>query len=165
MPRVAITFRQFLMAPDCPSEWLPMDLYLFRDDEVVFYVGQSAVAYRRIWEHLTGGYKGRSMAGRFLLCNWPSSLRYTIELVCSKDDEFFSFGGDLNAAERGLIERYRPCFNEALNGNPTPLPIHYAPPNATILGPRSVNRLVSDARDLARAKERREAAMDFYGGD
>jgi hypothetical protein len=36
------------MAPDCPSEWLQMDLYLFRDDEVVFYVGQSAVAYRRI---------------------------------------------------------------------------------------------------------------------
>ena len=139
-----------------------MDLYLIRDGDVIFYVGQSAKAYRRVWEHLFGSKRGRSMAGRFILTNWPSSLRFTIELMCSQDDEFAALGG-LDAAERSLIERYRPCFNEMLNANPAPLPFLYAPPNATLLGPRSVAGLIREVQNLERIREKRAVDLEFGG--
>jgi hypothetical protein len=161
IPRAVIPVRTFLLTPACLPEWDAMDLYLFRDDSVVFYVGQSARAYRRVWDHLFGSKRGRSLAGRFILTNWPGSLRFTIELMSSQDDEFAPFGGDLNAAERALIERHCPCFNEALNPNPTPLPTRYAPPNATMLGPRSVAGLVREAQNLVRIRAQRAADMVF----
>ena len=66
-------------APDltmthCPPEWRWHDLYLFRDHDIVFYVGQSYNAFERIWEHLRGGSKGHSKVGRFILCNWTRSM-------------------------------------------------------------------------------------------
>ena len=34
--------------------------------EVVFYVGQSYLAFGRVWEHLLSGFKGHSIMGRFI---------------------------------------------------------------------------------------------------
>ena len=71
----AVSLKEFLLTEQrCPPEWRPFDLYLFRDDEVVFYVGQSYVAFDRVWRHILDGYKGRSVVGRFIHCNWPASL-------------------------------------------------------------------------------------------
>ena len=72
---IALSLKRFLIVAECPPDWRAFDLYLFRDDEVVFYVGQSYLAYARVWQHITDGYKARSVVGRFVLCNWPGSMR------------------------------------------------------------------------------------------
>lgn len=156
IPPVAVPVKEFLLTEQrCPPAWRPFDLYLFRDDAVVFYVGQSYVAFDRVWQHVLDGYKGRSMVGRFLLCNWPAAMRFTIELLSSRSDRFADLGHDLNAAERRLIEQYAPCFNVTLNAQPTPLPAHYAPPGQQITCPRGLNKLISQARIVAQAEARR----------
>ena len=79
--RVLLSVKEFLITEQrCLPEWRPFDLYLFRDEHVVFYVGQSYVAFDRVWRHILDGFKGRSMVGRFILCNWPASMKFVIEL-------------------------------------------------------------------------------------
>ncbi len=156
LPSVVTPLRDFLLTEGrCPPAWRPFDLYLFRDEAVVFYVGQSYVAFDRVWQHILDGYKGRSVVGRFLLCNWPASLRFTIELLSSRSEPFTDLGHDLNAAERRLIEDHRPCFNVALNAQPTPLPAAYAPPGQQITCPRGLNKLINQARIVAQVEARR----------
>ncbi len=152
---IALPLKRFLIVAECPPDWRTFDLYLFRDDEVVFYAGQSYLAYDRVWQHITDGYKARSVVGRFVLCNWPSSMRFTIELWSSQADRFAAVDHDLNAAERLLIEQHAPCFNEALNRRPTPLPDRYAPPSAPIRCSRSPNRLIHEAERAVQADERK----------
>ncbi len=152
---IALPLKRFLIVAEYPPDWRAFDLYLFRDDEVVFYAGQSHLAYARVWQHITDGYKARSVVGRFVLCNWPGSMRFTIELLSSQADRFAGVDRDLNAAERLLIEQYAPCFNEILNRRPTPLPDHYAPPSAPIRCSRSPNRLIHEAERAVLADERR----------
>lgn len=38
---IMIQLKQFLLIQECPSSWKSLDLYLFRDENTVFYVGQS----------------------------------------------------------------------------------------------------------------------------
>ena len=155
MDHVVLPLKRFLIVAECPLAWRGSDLYLFRDDEVVFYVGQSYLAYDRVWRHITDGYKARSVVGRFVLCNWPGSMRFTIELWSSQADRFAEVNHDLDAAERLLIEQYAPCFNEALNRRPTPLPDRYAPPSAPIRCSRSPNKLIHEAERAVQADERK----------
>jgi hypothetical protein len=153
---VRTTVKEFLLTEQrCPPDWRPFDLYLFRDDAVVFYVGQSYVAFDRVWRHILDGYKGRSVVGRFILCNWPASMRFTIELLSSRAPQFAELDHDLNAAERRLIESHAPCFNVTLNSQPTPLPARYAPPGQRITSPRSLTRLINEASMAVRADRRR----------
>ena len=152
---IALPLKRLLIVAECPPDWRAFDLYLFRDDEVVFYVGQSYLAYDRVWQHITDGYKARSVVGRFVLCNWPGSMRFTIELWSSQADRFAEVDHDLNAAERLLIEQHAPCFNEALNRRPTPLPDRYAPPGAPIRCSRSLNKLIREAERAVQADERK----------
>ncbi len=152
---ISLPLKRFLIVAACPPEWRGFDLYLLREDDLVFYVGQSYLAYDRVWQHITDGYKARSVMGRFVLCNWPRSMRFTIELWSSQADRFTVVNYDLNAAERMLIEQYAPCFNEALNHQPTPLPDRYAPPSAPIRCSRSPVKLVHEAERAVRADERR----------
>jgi hypothetical protein len=152
---VVISLKRFLVVAECPPDWSAFDLYLFRADDVVFYVGQSHSAYDRVWQHITDGYKARSIVGRFILCNWPSSMNFTIELWTSRADRFAVLDHDLNAAERSLIELYAPCFNETYNARPTPLPDRYAPPTAPLRCSRSPNKLIHEAERAAQAEERR----------
>jgi hypothetical protein len=127
---------------------------------LVFYVGQSHCAFDRVWEHIKGGFKGHSLAGRFMLNNWPASMKFTIELMSSKSEEFAEIGNDLNAAERMLIERWSPCFNISLNSQPKPIPIYYLPPNAKPRFRRSLTRMLYEAARVVQAEETRQVLED-----
>jgi hypothetical protein len=158
---VTTSVKEFLLTEQrCPPEWRPFDLYLVRDDAVVFYVGQSYVAFDRVWRHILDGYKGRSVVGRFIHCNWPASMRFTIELLSSRSPQFADLGHDLLAAERRLIEHYAPCFNVSQNSQPTALPACYAPPGQRITSPRSLTRLISQASMAVQADRRRAWASE-----
>jgi hypothetical protein len=160
--RIAVPLKEFLLTEQhCPPAWRRHDLYLCRDDAVVFYVGQSYVAFDRVWQHILDGFKGRSMLGRFILCNWPTSMRFTIELRDSRSDAFADVGHDLNAAERALIERHAPCFNETLNRRPTALPVRYASPGPTIRCSRSLSKLIGEARHAVQADRRKGWLADL----
>ncbi len=153
--KVVIPFKRFLLTEKCPPEWQEMDLYLFRDDQVAFYVGQSELAFGRVWDHLLGGFHGHSMVGRFMWCNWPASMNFVIELMSSRAEEFVCVGYDLNGAERQLIQRWSPCFNISLNSQPGSLPDCYAPPNVRFPRRQSLNKYKYEAERAIRAEERR----------
>ena len=152
-PNVTISLKRFLLIEDCPADWKPLDLYLFRDESVVFYAGQSHFAFGRVWDHLVGGFKGHSIVGRFLWANWPASMKFSIELLSSGSSPFAAAGNDLNAAERALIQRWSPCFNTSGNSRPTPLPARYRPPNAPLRCGRSFRKLLYQAAHAVQAEE------------
>ncbi len=151
--KIVIPLKRFILIDQCPADWKIMDLYLFRDEEVVFYVGQSYLAFARVWEHLIGGFKGHSIVGRFIWNNWPASMKFTIELMSLQYEPLGVAANDLNAAERALIERWSPCFNVSLNNQPTPVPDRYRPPNAKIPVRKSLNRLIHEAERVVQAEE------------
>lgn len=151
---ISIPVMEFFLIDQCPDEWRSFDLYVVRDHEVTFYVGQSQLAFDRVWRHLLDGFKGRSVAGRFVLCNWPISLRFIIELLDSNSQHFAHVGNDLNAAERWLIEQSAPCLNAALNRHPTPLPARYAPPTAPLRCSRSLLKLKHEAQNMTLRTQR-----------
>src|SRR5690242_10852769 len=152
---VIVPLKRFLLVQECPVEWRSFDLYLFRDEEVVFYVGQSQQAFARVWEHLMSGFKGNSMMGRFVWCNWPRSMSFTIELLSSGSDQFCDVQHELNASERTLIQRWNPCFNISLNHWPTPLPVSYLPPNAPFRRRQSFTTLLYQAEQAVKADNKR----------
>jgi len=151
--KVTLSLKRFLLIEQCPEAWKTLDLYIFRDEAVVFYVGQSHLAFSRVWEHLTGGFRGHSIMGRFIWCNWPKSMRFTIELLSSQSEEFNSVANDLNAAEQLLIQRESPCFNRVYNGQPTPLPPTYLPPNAPLRCSRSLTKLRREAERAVKVED------------
>lgn len=148
--KIVIPFKRFILIEQCPEEWKSLDLYLFRDEQVTFYVGQSQLAFNRVWDHLIGGFHGHSLVGRFMWANWPVSMKFTIELMSSKCADFERVGNDLSAAERQLIERWTPCFNISLNSQPTPLPSHYFPANARLRCGHSLNKLIHQAERVVK---------------
>lgn len=150
---VAIPLKRFLLINPCPADWRALDLYLFRDDDVAFYVGQSQLAFSRVWEHLLSGFKGHSIVGRFIWCNWPRSMNFTIELLGSHFEQFNNIGNDVNAAERQLIQQWSPCFNVSLNNQPTPIPPSYLPPNSKFRRRQSLNKLFHEAERAVRAED------------
>jgi hypothetical protein len=150
---IVISLKRFLLVEQCPPDWKSLDLYLFRDDAVVFYVGQSHLAFARVWEHLIGGFKGHSMMGRFVWCNWPKSMKFSVELLSSQSEPFRVVGNDVNAAERALIQQYAPCFNVSWNSQATPLPNHYLPANARLRCSRSLNRLIHEAERAVKLED------------
>jgi hypothetical protein len=150
---VSIPLKRFLLIQECPPSWKGLDLYLFRDEQVAFYVGQSQLAFARVWEHLLSGFKGHSIVGRFIWCNWPTSMSFTIELMNSHSGQFDNLGNDLNAAERQLIQHWSPCFNISLNDQPTSLPASYLPPNAPFRRRQSLNKLIHEAERAVKADD------------
>jgi hypothetical protein len=151
---LVIPLKRFMLLEHCPSHWRSLDLYVFRDEDIVFYVGQSHLAFERVWEHLRNGFKGRSVIGRFILSNWPRSLKFDIELVSSLAERFNPIRHDVSLAERELIQQMTPCFNEALNRQPTPLPARYIRPNAPLRCSRSLKKLIYEAERAVKAEER-----------
>jgi hypothetical protein len=153
---VALPLKRFILTDHehCPPEWKHFDLYLFRDEQVVFYVGQSQLAFVRVWNHLLGGFHGHSMIGRFMWANWPVSMKFTIELMSSLSEEFTAIGNDLSAAERQLIERWAPCFNVSLNRQPVTLPLHYRPANSR-LQCGGLNKLIHQAERVVKVDDAR----------
>lgn len=151
--KVSISLKRFLLTERCPIAWKNFDLYIFRDETVVFYVGQSHLAFTRVWEHLLNGFKGYSTVGRFVWCNWPTSMKFTIELLSSQFEQFNIVGNDVNAAERLLIQLWSPCFNMSQNRQPTPLPHSYFPPNAKLRCSRSLNKLIHEAERAVKVED------------
>jgi len=158
---IAIPLKRFLLVDQCPESWKGLDLYLFRDEDVVFYVGQSYLAFARVWEHLLSGFKGHSIVGRFVWCNWPRSMSFTIELLSSRSGQFDVVGNELNASERLLIQRWSPCFNVSLNSQPTPVPASYLPPNAPFRRRRSLNMLIHEAERAVKAEDAKRWIQDL----
>jgi len=153
--KVVISLKRFLLINQCPVGWKHLDLYLFRDEEAAFYVGQSHLAFSRVWEHLLGGFKGHSIVGRFIWVNWPKSMDFTLELLSSQSEQFIGVKNDLNAAERQLIQDMSPCFNVSQNNQPTPLPDHYLPPNSKFRRRESLNKLIHEAERVVIAEDAR----------
>jgi hypothetical protein len=151
--KIAVSLKRFLLIEQCPAEWKGLDLYLFRDEAVVFYVGQSHLAFARVWDHLLSGFKGHSIMGRFVWCNWPRSMNFGIELLSSQSGEFATLGNEVTAAERLLIRQWSPCFNLSQNSQPTPLPNSYLPPNAPFRRRRSLTMLIREAERAVQAED------------
>lgn len=149
---ITISLKRFLLIEQCPTSWKGLDLYLFRDEEVVFYIGQSHLAFARVWEHLLSGFKGHSIVGRFIWCNWPQSMNFTIELMSSQSEQFGDFKNDLNACERLLIQKWSPCFNVSLNHQPIALPDSYLPANAPFRRRQSFKALLYQAERAVKAE-------------
>jgi hypothetical protein len=98
-------------------------LYLMRDGETVFYVGQSRNPHNRFLSHL--GMDGRSSPseiGRFIRKNASASDAWLFEQYTLEEAGDHSSS---DAAERALIARYRPCFNTMANPDRSPLPARY----------------------------------------
>ena len=142
---IVLPLKRFLLIDPCPLEWKALDLYLFRDETTAFYAGQSHLAFNRVWEHLINGFKGHSIVGRFIWVNWPRSMNFTLELHSSQAEEFASVGHDLDLAEKQLIEQWSPCFNAALNRQPTPVPATYLPANAPYRHRKGLPTLIREA--------------------
>lgn len=149
---VSFPLKRFLLMEQCPEPWKGLDLYLFRDDNVVFYVGQSHLAFARVWEHLLSGFKGHSIMGRFVWVNWPKSMKFTIELLSSQSEQFNSVGNDVNDAEQLLIRQWSPCFNVSYNSQATPVPSTCLPPNARLRRRRSLKQLIYEAERAVKAE-------------
>ena len=160
---VTISLKRFLLMEQCPEAWKTLDLYIFRDEAVVFYVGQSHLAFARVWEHLLSGFKGHSIIGRFVWCNWPVSMKFSIELLSSQFEQFSSSGNDLNAAERTLIQHWSPCLNVSQNRQPTVVPGSYLPPNARLRCSRSLNKLIYQAERAVKAEDRQRWIQELEG--
>ena len=158
---VSISLKRFLLIEQCPAAWKNLDLYLFRDENVAFYVGQSHLAFARVWEHLLSGFKGHSIVGRFIWCNWPKSMNFTIELMSSQSEQFKSVKNDLNASERLLIQNRKPCFNVSLNSEPTAVPDFYLPPNAPFRRRRGLNALLHEAKRAVVAEDNERWIQDL----
>ena len=159
--QVSLPLKRFLLFQRCPAAWREMNLYVFRDEQVAFYVGQSAVAFDRVRTHLLDGYKGRSTVGRFVLCNWPLSMSFTIQLLSCQAARFASLDYELNAAEQQLIQQLSPCFNIAKNVQPSPLPERYAPPTARPQHLRSPNRMKREAQLFIQAEEKKQLLSEL----
>ncbi len=150
---ICLPLHDFLLIEQCPSTWRGLDIYLMRDDAVTFYVGQSACAFTRIWQHITDGCKGRSTVGHFILCNFPQSLDFTLEMLSSQADQFVAQANQRDRVEAFLIAQHHPCLNDALNAQPTPLPAKYHQPLSRPISFRT-------PRQLMRAAERRSQSTD-----
>lgn len=150
---ITISLKRFLLIGQCPPSWKGLDLYILRDENVVFYVGQSHLAFARVWEHLLSGFKGHSMVGRFVWCNWPKSMNFIIELMSSQSEQFNEVKNDLNACERLLIQQRSPCFNISLNNQPSSLPNLYLPANAPFRRRQSFNALLYQAERAVKAED------------
>jgi hypothetical protein len=153
---IKLKVKQFIQLEECPEELRKLDLYIIRDECTVFYVGQSHCAFERVWEHIKNGYKWRSEVGRFILCNWPKSMNYEIELLSSGWPEFAEAGHDLLRAEEMLIKKHKPCFNVVQNETPSPIPAGYFPPSLTIRCPRSLRKLQYQAEQSLRNDQKKK---------
>lgn len=156
VPNVKLKLKKFILLEVCPEDWKRLDLYVIRDENSVFYVGQSYCAFARVWDHIKNGYKWRSDVGRFILCNWPKSMNYEIELLYSGSPEFASVDHNLLRAEEMLIKRYKPCFNVSQNDGPSSIPEVYLPPGSEIRCSRSLRRLQYQAEQAILNDERKK---------
>jgi hypothetical protein len=121
-------------------------LYLYRDQEVIFYIGRSFFPLERLREHLGLGMFNchRSPFGMLILDHLPQALLWTMELWTASDcdllvqhywPEYHDWYQQhlqnhltreiVEVAEEVLIEHYRPCLNMVGNQQGMILPEQY----------------------------------------
>jgi hypothetical protein len=108
-------------------------IYVVRDGDVVFYVGQSKRdVVMRFWEHMNKP----SRLGQLIALNRPQSMAWSVDFYTLADcqpfvrqQSLFSLQEwqhfDMDMAERGMIAQMCPVINRDFNANPTPLPARY----------------------------------------
>jgi hypothetical protein len=154
-PEVNLSLKAFLQIEHCPEEWRRLDLYLIRDEEVIFYVGQSYVAFHRVWEHFYAGFKGRSLVGRFIVCNWPVSMCFQVEPMSSKNARFACLEYDRFRCEQFLIQQHTPCLNSAMNPQPGPIPARYFSPYTSLKFSHHPRRFIQQAAQAIKAEQKK----------
>jgi len=93
------------------SGWGQFDLYVFRDADLILYVGKTNQnVIDRIAQHLGLTYFADSQVGRLIEDNSPASHAWSI---------------DLDHAERSLILEHSPALNVIANPQPRALPRKY----------------------------------------
>jgi hypothetical protein len=161
----ALPLKEFLQIEHCPAEWRRLNLYIVRDEAVVFYVGQSYTAFKRVWDHFYAGFKGRSLLGRFIVCNWPVSMRFTVELLSCRDARFEGVECDLNRSEELLIRQLTPCLNTVLNPQPSPLPEEYFSPYTSLKFSHHPGIFIRQAAQAIQAERKRAMLEDWQPGE
>lgn len=108
-------------------------IYVVREGEMVFYVGQSKRdVVARFWEHM----QKPSRLGELIILNKPDSLAWTVGFYSLADcrpfvaqKSLFAMQSwehfDMDMAEQGMIAALRPFINRDFNPRPTPLPARY----------------------------------------
>lgn len=125
-------------------------IYLYRDQEVVFYVGRSYYPLNRLLQHMAlDGTSLGDITGDTISDNLPASLHWTMELYTLEEckeavqthykgsyhwyckhiqamDTSLAPPTDLICkAEQAMIEKYNPCLNAIGNRTPSTLPDRY----------------------------------------
>lgn len=101
-------------------------IYILRDTETVFYVGQSINPFGRLQEHLGLTSVAPSLISEFIRENAPASGVWLIEPYTLEEcSEIVGKCRDVDDTEEALINLYHPYFNIAANPDPAPLPTHY----------------------------------------
>jgi len=103
-------------------------VYAIKDGNLALYVGKSwGRILSRIKEHITGNdwQPFPDNLGKVVIDNRPDSDNWQVELYTLADffDDYKYY--DLDTAEQGLIEHYRPCMNHMNNYNGQHLPERY----------------------------------------
>lgn len=126
-----------------PIEYAGSRIYVIRDGETIFYVGQSVDPVYRIQQHLGYERQPASRIGRLILANEPESDEWIVECyqledcrpIFEKHVEFpdeqlrkflVNFAcTDVQRAESYMINALHPCLNSTFNKKPNPLPTKY----------------------------------------
>lgn len=114
------------------------DLYIFWLEKTPLYIGATVDISRRLEQHMGltdawgnarydfGVHAPNSEVGRFVSHFAPESLDWTIQLLCSRDFTLAKAADvkprDAGTVEEFLIKTLKPCFNTALNPEPSAIP-------------------------------------------
>lgn len=111
-------------------------VYVWRDGDVVFYVGQSSSVNDRLLSYLghgpLAGWGYGSRLYTLLRDNFPAARDWQIdvyapeEIALNRDSMGIVNASYLREVEDIMIHRLRPCLNATNNKNGLPLPARYA---------------------------------------
>ena len=117
-------------------------VYVVRDGDVVFYVGQSDGPVERLEAHVgrgAWGWTGTSSLGRTIEDNLPGARDWTIELwtvqECKEalaDETTKLWRWDKDSAEQAMLHSRHPCLNVTHNENGQRLPDCYRGKNLAV---------------------------------
>jgi len=112
-----------VFADHWPPEHEHANIYIFRDADVIFYVGSSPKSvYNRIRAHLgIGIYFGHFELHTLVEDNLPNSRNWNIDLYRVNSTNV----SDILRCERQIIQRLCPIVNIQGNPFPMPLPMRY----------------------------------------
>ena len=110
-----------VFADQWPPEHKHANIYIFRDEDVILYVGSSTNVYNRIRAHVGIREGGHFMLNTLVQDNLPGSRNWNIDLYMVNSTTF----GNLMRYEMQIIKRLCPIINKHGNPCPIPLPMRY----------------------------------------